>query len=661
MNTEPQAEEPARTGDLDNILVLLPRFIIRRADGLYTDVSMPEARTDFAQFVERVFAAGALFSGLDYPLFLKLVYEPDAADLQARAGSGDGGHELRFARDIVPFAPERRALYHQVKVSQDGSAAEYLFEPVTIETSTEEPVFGPPEEDGSLPILRYETKSEIVSTRLDRDEFIADMWAKGVRFGIDMKAVGAAIASDEAKRLEICRWREAVAGVDAGIVEQTDVLHRDNAPRETEDGRIDLHQFKNHFPQVLAGTRLLKKTPRSLGALGWKVSGMAIDPGLAQDFDIDTLAGPGTAVERTAEGEFIVAAMTGFISIDVKSNLISIDEKIINRQGISMRTTGNLSLSGADFEEHGEVQERRLVKGHNMTFLADVFGEVVSDGGAINLKSRLVGGTAQSPGGRIVIEGAASRAVIEARGGEIEIADAENCIVIGSKVHLGRAVNCEILAEEVVVDSCEGCAVAGRAVTIADAGSRRDIETVVTVLLADTTAWNLEIEALARKTAEARRARGEKEQAAALVSDKPEVRRFLELLRKVRAKEVVLSAEQEAAWKVMQARFAAVKRQLEQLGGEIRELTERERGYGEQAAALEEAKAQASARPSCTLAAVTGDTIVRTMSVAPQGFPLGELPAKEIHKQLRSHGNPQDKLFAGSRGSFSWSGRKPGV
>ena len=658
MNSDSQAEGSALPSSLD-LLVLLPRFIIRRMDGLYADVSMPEARTEFTQFVERVFAADALFSDLDYPLFLKLYYEPEAAELMACVGGGDSGHELRFAQDIVAFAPERRPIYHQVKISPDGSMAEYLFEPVALETTTQEPVFGPPEEDGTLPILSYEAKSVLVSTRLDPDEFVAAMWAKGVRFGIDIKAVAEAIAGDESRRLEICHWQLAVAGNDAGIAEQTDLLHRNDAPKELANGRIDLRQFKNHFPQVMADTRLLKKTPRSLGALGWKVSGLAIEPGLPKDFDIETLAGPGTRVERTAEGEFIVAAITGFISIDGKSNQISIDEKIVSRHGVSLRTTGDLSLSGADFEEHGEVQERRQVKGHNMTFLADVFGEVVSDGGIINLKQGLAGGSVHNPGGGIVITGTASRAVIEARGGEIVIASAESCLVIGSKVRLGRAVNCEVLAEDVTVESCEGCAVAGRQVTIVDAGSRRDIETVVTVLLPDDTAWNREIEALGSKSAETAKTREKMEQAVAQISEKPEVKRFLMLSQKVEAKAAALNAEQEAAWKVMQARFAAVKRQLDQLRGEIGALAERQRLLGERVAAIEEARAQAAARPSCALNAVTGDTVVRKMKVAPEGFPLEALPVKQIHKLLRSHGDVQDHLFSGSSGSFSWAGQKP--
>ena len=170
---EAGAERPGMTSG--PVEILLPRFIERRSGGLYVDASLFESETSFLQFVERVFAANALFSDLDYPLFLSLLYPtlpPEAMDPAPDAV----GKKVRLAKDIVPFSAERRKIYHGVKASRDGSSAEYLFEPVSIERSSLEPVFGEPAEDGSLPILRYETKTLSEPTRLDPDEFIAAMW-----------------------------------------------------------------------------------------------------------------------------------------------------------------------------------------------------------------------------------------------------------------------------------------------------------------------------------------------------------------------------------------------------------------------------------------------------------------------------------------------------
>lgn len=656
----PQAgsEDPATEAsptDLRDGAVLLPRFIRRRSGGLYVDPSLFESEASFKQFVERVFAADALFSDLDYPLFLSLIYRTLPPGARMPGGAGD--REIRLAQDVVPFSEERRKIYRNAKISEDGSTAEYLFEPVSIERSSQEPVFGDPLEDGSVPILRYDTKTTSEPTRLDPDEFIAAMWNKGIRFGLDMKAVGAAIAREGAERLEVAHAKSCVAGKDASIKEQTKVLHRDDAPKILSNGRIDLARFNNHFPQVSAGTKLLQKRPRVLGEPGFSVLGDVIEPEIPKDFEIETVAGAGTQVERSAEGEFIVAAITGFVNIDTETNAISVSEKIVSRQGISLRTTGDLALSGADFEEHGEVQERRQVKGHNMSFFADVFGEVVSDGGDVLLKERLAGGSVRNPAGSITIERSASLATVEARDGEITMNAAENSLIIGSKVRIKRAVNCEILAEEVDIENCEGCAVAGRRVTIGHAGNRKEIETVVSVRTPDPAIWDMEIESLEKKLADAERARASYSGTAAQIAEQPEVKKFLTLQQKIQAREIIISAEQESGWRAAQARFAAVTRQLDQLAAAVVSARGLEQDIASQVETLREEKRHALDELSCKIAVVSGETIVRTMRVVREGIPLEYLSPKEIHQRLRAHGTADDRLFSSSSGSLTWSGK----
>lgn len=597
------------------------------------------------------------FSDLNYPLFQKLLFEPEAPELTAHVDSAGSHPILRLARDIVPFKEERRQIYHAVKTSRGGAAAEYFFAPVAIDQVSVEPVFGPPEEEGGEPVLRYESKTISVPTKLDPDEFIAALWLQGIRFGLDMKVVQAAIDKNGSERCEIAHERKLTPGTDASIVEQTSTLHRDDAPKILSNGRIDLRQFNNHFPQVNAGKKLLKKTPRLLGKPGFNVEGDIFEPELPKDFEIDSVAGPGTRVERTGAGEFIVAAITGFVNVDTVSNVISVTEKIINRQGISLRTTGDLNLSGADFEEHGEVQERRQVKGHNMSFLADVFGEVMSDGGAVHLHEALAGGAVRNPGGSIAIDKSASRSTIDAKGGSVEIGSAESCLITGSKVRITRAVNCDIVAEEVWISACEGCAVAGRKIDIVLAASRKDIETVASVLLPESASWDKDLQALARKTEELAKAMATARGMAAQIAEQPEVKKFLSLQKRVKGGEIVIGADQEAGWRAAQAKFAAVTRQLDKLEADFEARLKQEEELKAQSEVIKAERQQLFESLSCTLAEVKGQTIVRTMRVPSEGFPLETLNAKELHHLLRLHGTQQDRLFSGDSGEFVWSGK----
>jgi hypothetical protein len=288
--------------------------------------------------------------------------------------------------------------------------------------------------------------------------------------------VRAAIESAQGERVDIARRSDPQPGTDATVREQTLALHRDDSPAILPNGRIDLGQFKNHFPQVADGTRLLQKMPRRLGLPGRDIDGSVLEPELPRDFELEDLAGPGTRVERNAKGEFLVAARDGFLNIDKTSQQISVTEKIVNREGVSQRTTGNLFLVGDHYEEHGEVQEHRTVEGRNMKFHADVFGGVVSHGGDLHLCANLAGGSVKNRGGS-----AAHRrprfarrdryARLRGAGGY-----AESSSIRRRQAALGRAVACDIVAEEVEIDEAIACSIAARRIHIRRAGSRRDVD-----------------------------------------------------------------------------------------------------------------------------------------------------------------------------------------
>jgi hypothetical protein len=625
--------------------ILLPGFMQLNADGLYVNLAALENGRPFAEFAERVFAAGARFYELDYEAFLNLVFLWESSDVDAaladfkRKGRPP---QLRVARDVVAFPPERQDIYRGVKVGADRRAAEYMFEQVSIEREQDDP---------SAP-----EGKRTVTERLypDFDEFVAALWQRGVRFGIDVKAVREAIARDQVARVAIAASQAPVAGKDASVDEQTDLLHRDDAPKLLANGRMDLRHYRNRFPQVSAGTRLFKKVPRVAGRSGWNVDGEEVPPETVNDFEIETLAGPGTEILRNSSGEYVVAAMNGFLDVDAKSGQISVVDKIVSREGVSMRTTGDLSLSGDDYEEYGEVQEMRNVEGHNMTFFADVFGNILSNGGLVTLKQSLSGGIAQSPGGAIVIEGAASRAVLEARGGEVVVDRAESTTIIADRVRIGRAVNCIIAASEVVVEQCEGCTIAARHAALQATSARRDESTRVILLLPDLTPFDDQRKALEAGRAEAN---GQVERLGAALqalAALPDMKTYAAMAPRIKAKNVTLTPAQQVQWESLIARVAPNLRKATALNAEVATLKQYAESVAGELADVARSRKEAMQGIVCNVGTIGCDTQVFARRPVFGETPVLAAPAKTLHKRLQELMVDAERVFSGHDGSVEW-------
>jgi uncharacterized protein (DUF342 family) len=631
--------------------VLLPTFIERREKGLFVDAEAAAASGDgFRQFVERVFAAGLRFSGLYYAGFLDLLYglsDPPSAT------------PIQLAADIVPFPPARRALYRSVKIAPDKKSAEYVFEPVEIEIEEMALVFGPPGEDGSSEVVGHELRKRYEPTKLDFDEFVAAMWEKEVRFGIDAAKVRELIQTRQNARLVFAEALPARFGRNASIEERTDALHRDNAPKILPDGRMDLRQFKNRFPQITAGARLLQKIPRLLGKPGRDVTGALLEPELPQDFDLMPLAGVGTAIEQGADGEFIVAARDGFLNIDSQTNQISVTEKIVSREGVSMKTTGDVALTGDEFEEHGEVQERRVVEGRHMTFFADVYGNIVSHGGRVVLKATIAGAQVTSPGGSIVVEGRASRAVLDARGGEVRAEYAEGCTIVASRVTVVQAINCDILGEQVEVGVSEGSAIAGKLVKIGQSKTRKETETIVSLLVPDMTRHEHDVGELEEARRQAEQLVAAQDAKLAQMLADTGFKQYLALASTIAKGGAKLSAQHEANWRNAQARFAPNVREWQAAQQARTQAQKQLDALLAELAVLADRKQHAGDGIGCVIEAVRGDTLVRRLAFQPDQAITGGAQAQEIAAHLRVFGVSGDRMFWGMEGSFAWSYAAP--
>lgn len=602
----------------------LPSALVQRADGVHFKAEVDAALRLAA--ANQVFLSGACFRGLDYGVFIRALY-----GVGPELPEGMKDQPLwRFADEIVPFPSGRRELYKSVRIV--GGEAEYYFEPVFLEFEGQPP----------LP------------AQLDFGEFVADMWTKGIRFGIDAPVVREAIASGKVARLIVARKLPAAPGRDAAIVEVSESIHRSNAPRLLANGRFDLHTFQNRFPQVKAQVRLLRKEPPVPGTRGYELSGIVLEPPPARDLELTSVAGEGTLVLHIDGTDYLVSAVEGFLNVDSKSKRISIGPKIVSREGVSVRTTGNLQLGG-DYEEFGEVQEQRVVEGGNITVHGDVFGHISSRGGTIALLKNLMGGSAANADGNIKVAGVASGALMQAKKGEVVLGKAQNCVITGTRVIIGEAYNCEIMADEVLLKVAAGCAIAARRIEIDSAGPRKQAEMQLHVMVPDTSKYDEKLaEYAARATRHEQQAGRCKAQMDAITADQ-EVRNYLQLASKVRKQEVTLNQEQLVLFQKMALKVGPSLKMVARLQVQMKEAQAAQQKEQELAEHVYRQKLLVMGSARCTVRQVSGDITVRKMIFNPDLGPAYLLPPKEVKSRLRAALGQQPPLFAGNSGQFDWS------
>ena len=600
--------------------------IASRDDGVYADPDV--LGTTLAAAVDHLFRSGRYLAGLDYAVLLKALYGHGPA----LPHGPDGKPLVRLADAVLPFDPARRALYRAVKIG--AGRAEYYFEPVFMADPADPDA---PERPASL----------------DADEFVADMWVKGIRCGIEMAAVRAAIAAPRADRIVVARRIEPVAGSDARIVEVSDDIHRNDAPRQLANGRLDLTSFQNRFPQIQAGVRLLQKLPATPGASGFEMTGRELPATPGRDADLAPYAGPGTSIERGREGEFLVSTQAGFLAVESKTSRLSVGAKIVSHDGVSARTTGNLQLTG-DYEEFGEVQEMRVIEGESITVHADVFGRLVSRGGTVLLHANLMGGSILNKRGDIRVAGTASGAVLQAEDGAVLLERAENCIVSGTRIRIAHAVNCEVIGDEVEVGMAEGCAVAGRRVTIEGCMARKQSEMLVAVLRPDNGRIDEAIAAVGERVAQFGELLARQRAAMEAMTGKPDVRRYLMLAARVRRNEIAFTPEQARQFQRMGQEVAPALKAVGEVSARVKALDAQQQEGAGMLARLQAQRRDAASVAAVTVRMVQGDTQVRVLGFDPavDSAPWRVAP-REIRARLRGpqHG---ELLFAGAAGQVDW-------
>lgn len=628
--------------------LVVPGYIANRPEGVFINPQDLYSAGGFDVFIDRMFSGSACFQGLDYTLFLKLLYDADWL-----ASMRDKPNKLKIAAAIIRFSQERQALYRPVKLLENNMRADYIFEKIFITVAYEEPVYGKMDQNGAPQITGYKPKTKQQLTKLDFDEFIAAMWLKGVRFGIDEEAVRKAITKVDAGRITIARQLEPTEGRDAAILEVCPDLHRDNTPKILLSGQADLRAFKNRFPQVAKDARLLKKVPKKLGKQGYKVTGVALEPKIPKDLDLYALSAIGTTVVKEADSEYIIATMQGFLTLDTATNKISVTEKIETKSGISSKTTGDLELSVDEFIEHGEVQEGRIVEGKNMTFTSSVFGNLISKGGNIRIDGNLSGGTAQATGGNITLARSLGSAV-RAFSGEVTAKYCENSTILGRTVRIEHAVNCEIVADMVYADVIMGCLVAARIIKIRSSNERKDRVSLITVFVPDFSETDKSITNLQKKIYDDQASITAIMREIELLKSDMEFAKYIALDKQIKSGSIKLNEEQEYNWQKMAAKNAKAYKQMMQLADQAALLEAALKESEEALANATLARDKTGEDISCGIDRVEGQTLVQTMKSNNGLEAFSKMTGSDIRGQLQMTGRDKKRIFSQNSGTINW-------
>jgi uncharacterized protein len=632
----------------------LPEFIRLEADGVYADLGCLPSSAVFHHAVDQLFVQGWFFRDLNYPRFIELAFRltpgllDDKKNECIQAGEG---LRIRFASGMRKIDEQRVPLYRGLKVA--GKKATYFFEPLSLEEEVEVAVTIGGEAGGEGAFAGTEKQVVETQTTLDIDEFVNQMWIKGLRFGLDIDRIRIVIAQNETGRITIAEVEPPLPSKDATVRELHDGLRRNDTPRLLPDGRVDLTQFRNRFPQIKAGTRLLQKVPFEVGLPGFDLKGEQLPPSVPKDIQLADLVGKGTRVEQDENGEYLIAIQDGFLDIDEETNRMSVTEAIVNRQGVSLKTTGDLKLVGEIYEEYGEIQERRQVEGRSLTLHANVYGRLISRGGLIDIRKNISGGSALNHDGPIVIQGLAINSQLQSPQGNISATKAEGCILIGKKVTVQRAINCDILAEEIEVGQASGCALGGQSVKITQAIEYRGMGNQVCMLLPDLRHFDRALamsvqyrDRLDKQLLELR------EQLETVRSDEG-LRRYLAITEKLKKGELSLTPAQKPALKKLAESVSPKLKRLSDLIGQQREMQQEKEKSQTDSTALEQEKMVALARLCCEVDRILGELIVVQLPFDASTERLFSQPPAEVRAHLR---NPvaANRIFVGHQGYFDW-------
>ncbi|HNV58248.1 MAG TPA: hypothetical protein PKH72_01200 [Rhodoferax sp.] len=325
-------------------------------------------------------------------------------------------------------------------------------------------------------------------------------------------------------------------------------------------------------------------------------------------------------------------------------------------QGLTdANTTVNPPVPLADRIEHHEVAEGRVIHGHNMTFHAPVFGEIVSDGGAIRFENTLGWGTTLNPAGSIKAMKRVFNATLQAPGGIIEVASAESCLIIGREVTVREAVKCQIFAHTLRIATASGCMIAARDVDIRHARPHKHEPNMITMVVPDLPDLSGALEPI---HAEIQATKAQVDALTARIDAfkaDPALAQYLAIRGKVRSGMLKLTNEQTQGYQQMDARLGDTASALEAVVAERRPYSKTLASLTAQAQAMVDAQLALMSDCRCKIARVDGETIVRQLLEPHDDPDLSLIPLPMIPKILFRNDASVRTLCAVHEGTLNWT------
>ncbi len=612
---------------------VIPAFIAKTALGLVVDPikfknELSQQPTAFHLFLDQFFASSMRFYGLDYAVLSALLVTPEKYFSQFSP--------IRLAADAVDFPEYRQDLYKGVRLLDDNFKAEYIFQPMVVETPFKQPLYGDKQRDGTTPIVGYENRIRQEDAVLDVDEFIAAMWSKGIRCGLQMDLIEPSLFAKKTVRMVIAQGYSPTPGKNAEVIDVFTPAKQLNGPVWI-NGQLDLRHFQNKYPGVTKGRAILQKIPAQPGGAGFTVTSERLEPEAVLDLDLSQFTGPGTRIEMTADGEVLCADIDGYISWSSESKKISISEQIESQVDINVKNTGDVALQADQFTSHGEVQEARLVKGKNMRFTAPVYGNLLSDGGHILVESILSSGSAVVTGeGSIVISQKVINARIVAISGKINLNYAENSLIMGDEVTLGQAINCVVVANTLHIATAKACLMAAKSVDVDSASEHKNVITKLIVFKPDLTTDFAKLNALTTDLQGIQTLMNLRRDELAAIKKNPQFARYLQLHATLKGDPEQITQAIKEEFVLLQRSQAANLKTIERL---VKDLQKCNSASTEKAAHIQMQKDEINkiCLPyHCTLKAVSGDVAAHAVNAAFNGSTLAEKSLKDVGQWLQS-------------------------